>query len=69
MNTVVEMGGTGAHEKRHSQGEDVVKTTNIVFTTQFNSLEEVVTKTSDHLKNELSLQERNDYYVPSLSRV
>ena len=65
MNTIVEMRGTGAHERRHTQGDDVRKTTNVVFTTQFNSLEEVILQTTKYLKEELSLEEGKHFHVPS----
>ena len=69
MNTIVEMGGTGAHERRHTQGDDVRKTTNVVFTTQFNSLEEVILQTTKYLKEELSLEEGKHFHVPSRETV
>ena len=69
MNVIVAMGDTGAHERRHPQGDDVLKTTNVMFTTQFNSLEEVISQTTKYLKEELSLEEGKHFHVPSRETV
>ena len=69
MNKVVELGGTGAHEKRHTQGDDVRQTTNIVYTTQFSSIEDVVSQTTKYMTDELSLKEGQDFHVPCLETV
>ena len=42
MNEVVEIGGYGAHEKLHIQGDDVRKITEIRYSSQFFSIKEVV---------------------------
>ena len=57
MNTIVEIIGTGAHDRRHTQGNDVRKTTNVVFVTHLNSLDEVILQKTKYLKEELSLEE------------
>ena len=65
VDTVVEMTGSGAHEKRHSQGDDVLKTTNVVYSSQFDSIEEVMEAAKKYLV-EKNLVEGKDFFVPSI---
>ena len=69
MDRVVEMKGSGAHDKRHSQGEDADKTLKVVYTSQFTSLEEVIKATAEYLVHEKQLKEEVDFYVPSTETV
>ena len=65
MDTVVEMKGSGAHEKRHSQGDDAEKTMKVVYTSQFTSLKEVIVVTTEYLVNVQKVKEGIDFHVPS----
>ena len=69
MDKVVEMKGSGAHEKRHPQGDDAEKTMKVVYTSQFTSLEEVIVATTEYLKNVQKVKEGIDFYVPSTETV
>ena len=69
MNTIFEVGDTGAHEKRRTQVNDVRMTIDIAFTTQFNSLVEVVSQTVKYLKSKLPLEERKYFHVSSSETV
>ena len=69
MNTIVEMRDPGAYERGHTQGNDIRKTTNVVFTIQFYSLYNIILQATKYLKKELSLEEGKQSHAPSRETV
>ena len=50
MNEVADIGGSSAHKKLHGQSDDIRKTTEIAYSSQFFSINEVIKETAKYLK-------------------
>ena len=61
---VIELAGSGAHKRRHAIDSDLERTTNIVYTSQINSISQLVSQTKQYLCSEKKLVEGKDFEVP-----
>lgn len=63
MNKVVEIGGSGAYEKLHTQGDDIYEITEIVYFSSFTSMKEVIVKSVKYLKQEKNRRRERVLYT------
>ncbi len=62
---VIELSGSGAQARRHTLGNELQKTTNVVYTSSINSMSELRKKKIKYLTEERELVINVDLYVPS----
>ena len=58
------MAGSRTHKRRYAIDSDLERTTNIVYTSQINSISQLVSQTKKYLCSEKKLVEGKDFEVP-----
>ena len=64
VKAVIEIAGSGAQSRRHTLGNDLQKTTNVVYTSSINSISQLMKRTIKYLVEDKQLEKGKGFLVP-----